>query len=263
MLSLTLALALPLLLPFQRADEPQKGPTPEQVKASVARLEAALEKEEPEQIAAALQAAAPVPHPDVVKLLAKRGLGHGSREVQRAAIESLGRLEHSDALASLHKHAKRKRKQLRDDLELYVPLLQAIARHGDESSISVLTKDLFINTDRTVIRARVLGLARIRSKKAVEAILDLMKKAGRNKVQPFMNDFQLALAVLTHVDQGTSQDLWLKWWNANKKTFEVQERAPKLPEAMQTRWDRYWGERPKYERQKRRGRRGNDPEDDK
>lgn len=259
---LSLTLALPLLLPIFQDDKPT-GPTEKQVEASIASLESAFEKKEDEQIATALQAVTPVSHEDVIKVVTKRCLGHRHRDIQRAGVEMLGQLKHADAMEALHKFAKSKRKQLKDDTELYVVLLQAIAKHEHVSSIPVLTKDLFGVPDRMVIRARVLGLGRIRSEESVESLFGLMKKAGRNKIQPYMNDFQLALAVLTHTDQGTSQDLWLKWWNDNRKKYELPDGVPKLPAEMQNRWNRYWGERREYERQKRRGRRGDDPEDDK
>ena len=42
----------------------------------------------------------------------------------------------------------------------------------------------------------------------------------------------------------------------------VAEKTPKLPEQMQRRWDRFWGNEQRYERTKKRGERGNDPETD-
>ena len=261
MLSLTLALPLLFAAPQDDAGK-DAGPSKEAVAAAVERLAAAFDKEKPEEVAAALQAAAPVPHADVVALLEKRGLSHPHPDVLRATFEALGNLPGEAALEALHGHAKRNRKALRKNPELYVPLLQAIARHADPSSIDVLTRDLFGVPSREVIRARVLGLGRIRSARSVEELIGLMKKAGRNRVQPYMEDFRLALVILTHVDKGTSQDAWLAWWNASKKGYELPEGTPKLPERMQTRWDRYWGEPRRYQRQKRRGERGNDPEDD-
>ena len=144
-----------------------------------------------------------------------------------------------------------------------MPLLKAIALHEDESSIEVLVDDALSKTiEREVVQARVLGLARIRTNESLEELFDIMRKVDRRKVQQRMKDIRLALVVLTHVDQGNDQDRWTAWWNDNKKTFEVPKVEPKLPRELGSRWSNYWGEQRQYDRQKRRGDRGDDPEDD-
>ncbi len=60
-----------------------------------------------------------------------------------------------------------------------------------------------------------------------------MRVAGRENVQNNMGHFRTALMVLTGVDKGTSQDLWIEWWNGIR-----------------------------YDRGKKRGDRGQDPEKD-
>lgn len=255
---LTLALALPL-----PQDDKAKGPSAEQVKACIAALEAAFEQDTPDEITTALQGVSLVDHEDVVEVFEDEGLRHKDPGVRRAVTQALGMLRHGDALEALHKHYKRNKKKLSDDPEQFVPLLKAIALHQDESSIQVLVDDaLSKSVEREVVQARVLGLARIRTNESLAELFDLMRKVDRRKVQNRMNDIRLALVVLTHVDQGTSQDRWIAWWNDNKKTFEVPKVVPKLPRELGNRWGNYWGEQRQYDRQKRRGDRGDDPEED-
>lgn len=260
-LTLTLALAAPLLaLPPQ--DPELEGPPPERVKSAVAALEEAFDQDEIGPRISAIQGASDVPAKEVVAALAKLGLRSKQREVKAAAVGALGLMREPSALEELHSLAKRDKRKLRKDYELYATLLQSIARHGDASSIPILTKDFFGVRDRAVIRARILGLGNIRDVAAIEELFSLMKSADRKYVQPYMNDFNLSLVVLIGVEQGRSQDLWLKWWNDHKKTLTVLEKPPKLPQALARRWDGYWGNPRTYDRQKRRGDRGDDTDDD-
>ena len=264
MLTLTL-LTLPLSLslpPLQDPDQEKPGPTKEQVEAALEQLDTAFSKKEATEVYTALQSVQLVTHPDVIEVFVDTGLRHKHADVRRASIEALGSLRHEHALVGLHKHYKRKKKTLTKDAEQFIPLLKAIALHEDESSVQILTDDIFSVRSPEVVKARILGLGKIRSQDSVEEIFDLMKKVDRRKVQPRMQDIRLALIVLTHVDQGTSQDMWLGWWNDNKKTFKLPKESPKLPKELANRWGRYWGEQRQYERQKRRGERGDDPEDD-
>lgn len=246
----------------QEDDEAKKkpAPTPEEIERSLAALKEAFEQETPDQIAGAIQTWKAVPAEAIVEELVDVGLAHEAQPVVLATIEALGYLEHEAALEALHKYLKRNAKRMRDreDAPKLAPTLLAIGRHGNEESIDLLIDDIFLEPKREVVRARLMGLANIRVKRSVEELCDLMRKIDRRKVQPYANDFRLALVVLTGVDRGTDLDRWVQWWNDNKKTYEVLEKAPQMPEELQTRWDRYWGLQRQYQRQKRRGERGDD-----
>lgn len=256
---LALTLALPLTVP---QDEDPKGPSREEVEATVQKLEAAFGKKEVEEISTALQSVRLVTHPDVIEVFVDEGLAHRNGDIRRASIEALGSLRHAESLAALHKHYKRKKKALAKEPQQLTVLLKAIALHGDLTSIDLLADDVFSSRSPEVIKARILSLGKIRSAESVKQIFDLMKKVDRRKVQPRMQDIRVALVVLTHVDQGTSQDRWLSWWNENKKAYELPAQTPKLPKDLANSWGRYWGYQRQYDRQKRRDDRGNDPEDD-
>ena len=105
----------------------------------------------------------------------------------------------------------------------------------------MLTDDLFSQRSHAAIQARIYGLGNIRSEKAVQGIYDLMGKVGYRKLDPYMRDIRLALVRLTGEDNGPSVQLWLDWWQDNKKTFRVAPEAKFADEDDARRWNKYWG----------------------
>jgi hypothetical protein len=85
-----------------------------------------------------------------------------------------------------------------------------------------------------------------------------MRLVGKGQLAGRMGDFRMALMRLTGVDKGKSRDAWVAWWNDNKKKLELPKEAPRLPEAMQRRWDVYWGEPHERSRDTKREDRGGD-----
>ncbi|MCZ6599095.1 MAG: hypothetical protein O7B99_15765, partial [Planctomycetota bacterium] len=156
----------------------------------------------------------------------------------------------------------KKNKTIIKDVDLFAALLRAIAQHRSPSSIDVLSDNPFKAANYKTIKARVLGLGYIRDERSVEALFGMLNKIGPLQGQGVMQEFRIALMVLTGEDQGESRQLWIRWWNENKKTFEVPEKAPRLPEKVQERWDYYWGIYHKKDRGEKREDRGDDPEDD-
>ena len=264
MLTLLLAASLTLPLPAQDdAHAKQQGPSQKAIEATLASLEVAFKKSgTTEARLSAIEGATRVVDAAVIDAVARRGLRSTDVEVRRAAIDAMGWMRHPRALKELHGYAKKKRKQLTKDWESHVALLKAIGRHGDPSSIPVLTEKIFASPHNAVIRARILALGNIRSTESVEELMSLLKVTSRQRVAPQMPTFRTSLMILTGVDQGLSQQLWMRWWNDNKKKLEVAQKPHQLPEEMQRGWDRYWGNPRRYERSKKRGERGQDPEKD-
>jgi HEAT repeat protein len=247
MLSL-LAACLLALAPLQ-----EPPPDAKAVEKAVVELETAFTKGKTPERIAAIENAATLADPAVIARIA-RGLKDADATVQAAAIEALRYLRHADALEALHELAKRDKK-LQKDPEQYAKLLKAIGQHGSPSSIPVLAEG-GLTPDANLTRARLLALANIRDKAALEQLMTLMHAAGRDKVDEHMQAFQLALIRLTGADHGTSQDAWTAWWNEHKKTFEVSAEPPLLTKPMQMRWDDFWGTYTARERAKKRGERG-------
>jgi len=240
-------------------DDVPKGPTKEEVANAVQALKVGLAQEETSERIAALDASAQVVHPDVVKAIAA-ALTDTSTDVRDFTLDLLGRIDDPSALSTLHAYAKKHRRTLPDDPDHYILVLKSVARHGDPSSIELLTDKLFEAEHHLLIRARIYGLANIRDKRSVDALFDLMTKADRRKVTPHIGEFQLAFNVLLGVDVGRNQDRWMGWWNDNKKTYTLPEAAPKLPDEALATWQKFWGLERTYSRNKKRGERGQDPE---
>jgi hypothetical protein len=231
---------LALLLAFAPlVQEPPKpvAPDAELVKAAVTALKEAFAKPEAGAKLRAIELGAPLPDGDVVGLIAK-GLSDKDASVQAAAIEALRFNEHKKSLDALE--ARAKLKAAKEDLPIYATLLRAIGQHGNASSIEILTDNPWSTPDAQVIKAKIMGLSRIRTKEALKALTDLMEIAGVKKIEPFMQDFRLSLWALTGADQGTSRDLWLRWYRENKDKLKIAPTPATEPKELAKRWERYW-----------------------
>ena len=232
--------------PFlSNAAQDQAKPDPKRVEAAVDEITTALKeaKSSDERIAAIRK------NQDVVdaKVVAaiERGFKDKDPGVQAAAVDALGRMPHPEALEALHKLYKSDKERLKDDEKLLPLVFKAIGRHGSEKSIDILSDDLFSQRTFPAIQARVLALGNIRSKKSLEALIDMMNKAGPRQVNDYMNLFRQSLLRLSGEDQGPDSAMWQKWWRDNKDKFEVSKEVPKLPEIAETAWNEYWGIEPK------------------
>jgi hypothetical protein len=249
-LTATLLLAPP---PQEQKVDP---PDPKRVEQAVTELEQAFKKGDAEARTAAIARNAEVLDADVVAWI-ERGLRDKTDAVRQGAIEALRYMDHPDALEALESTYRRDRK-LRKDPEAFAALLRAIGQHGSPSSIELLADDVWSVQDQGVVRARLYSLGHIRDPRSVRALLGEMKAAGRQRIQPHMEDFRLALMVLTGADQGASQDLWIKWWNDHKDGLEVAPEEPALPKRQAQSWAYYWGRGRVDERPRKRTGRGQD-----
>jgi len=239
----------------------EEGPTPAQVAEARGALDAALRSGALGELLAALEAAQRVPHPEVVKRVA-RALRDERKEVQLAALASLRWSSHPDALAALTQAQEERR--WKDDRELLLASLRAIGQHGDPRSVGLLARDPFEPHDHAIWRARIFGLARIGTEPALEALLGILgaTTTGRppeRRVAPLMPEMRTALVLLTGVDLGLSPELWEDWWRTNRKRYRPPQEPPLLPRDLRERWDEFWGLPPFYERERRREDRGREP----
>jgi len=230
-------------------------PDPEKVKARDERLEVAFDEGEVEDRVAALEDSTGLADAAVIEWQA-RGLADKEPTIRDAGLQALRRTFHPQALEALTKFYKRKKKQLREDEELCARFVQAIAQHGNAESLPLLSENPFGTLSGPIVKAHILGLGNIRTKESAEALVDLMRAAGRNRIQNYMGDFRMSLMRLTGVDQGNSQDAWTRWWNDHHKDLEIAAEPPLLPREWQRRWDAYWGNERRYDRPPERGGRG-------
>lgn len=252
-----LPLILALLLAGPSVQDPQ-GPAPpseELVERTLEALERAFGREgELADRVEALRAAAGVGDARVVKAVA-RGLVSSEPEVQKAALESLRFQRHPDALEALHACYRRDRKLVKDP-ERAPLLFRAIGEHAAEESIEVLADDLYSIPDEAIATARILALANIRTAESAEELMDLMNRAGRQRLQALMPSFRLALVRLTGADGGTTLEGWQRWWNEVDGEPVVAPEPPRMRPEDLVRWDRFWGRETPERRATRRGRRG-------
>jgi hypothetical protein len=240
-------------------EDPKPGatkppPSSEQVKAAVTAIETALRGVDPAKKIEAIKVHSAVVDAQVIEAVSK-GLREKEADVKLAAIEALRFTAHPDACKALE-HWMRAERTLKDAPQIYAAALKGLGQHGSKDSIALLVEDLWGAQDQSVIQARILGLGRIRDRAAVEKLIDLIKSAGPRKTDPFMDDFRLALMVLTGVDQGKSQELWQRWWQDHKDKFQLPKTEPELSKIDAYRWKNYWGEQMGAARGERRGERG-------
>ena len=234
----------------------QDAPTEAQVEATLEALEAAYRAKADGPKSNALLRARDVVAPRVIDKVAE-GLRFESVEVRTSVLEALRWMDHPDALQALHRIYKSKRDVRRHE-QLNGVLLRAIGQHGDPSSVDVLAEDGGEAPGSDATRARILGLGKIRDKRALEALMKRLKRGKPARIRSRMDDYRLSLVVLTGVDRGSKPEAWSSWWNKNKKDFRVAPELPEVPRASLARWQEYWGIERTYGRVGRREDRGGD-----
>jgi HEAT repeat protein len=230
--------------PFERVEKP----SPEVVKDAVKELQEAFKNGTSQERSLAIEKNAGIVDEDVIHEIA-RGLRDSDRSVRLTAIEMLGWMKDKHALQQLHRMFNRERNLYKDD-EVYSELLKAIGRAGDPSSVDVLTEDIFKGgLSYAAGRARILGMANIRTQDSVEEMFKAMRLGGnapnRKNVEArprFAEDMRLALCIATGADEGTDKDAWFTWWSKNKGTFKISPKRPPIAPELEARWEAYWGE---------------------
>jgi hypothetical protein len=253
------ALLLAALAPFVQQDGQTKGPDPARVAEVRLALEEAFRSGDEARIREALEATRSLPEGGLVKLVA-RGLADPRKDVRLATLMTLRWIEHKAALECLER-AWEERKRWKDP-ELDLAVLRGIGQHASPSSVALLARDPFDPSDHACWRARIFGLARIRSRPALEALFTLLgatSGAGVRRVQPLMADVRVALILMTSVDQGLAPERWERWWRENKKDFRIAPEEPLLPAELREPWDRFWGLSTPQGHERRREDRGREP----
>lgn len=243
-----------LLLVATAAQDEERSADPAVVAKVVGELENALRTGTADEKKRALDRAGSVEDAAVVAAI-EAGLLDPEPEVVGAALEALRWMEHPAALDALHR-ACRKNRGIKKNAQLLALTLKAIGQHADPSSIGLLAEKPFESKDYDVIRARLLGLGRIRARESVETLLGIMRRASAREVERYMSELRLSLMVLTGTDQGPAAEAWQRWWKVTGKDFEVSPERSRLPRPDLERWIRYWGLDESYGRARRREDRG-------
>jgi hypothetical protein len=240
-LLLTLALLAAPLVP----QDPGAPPDPALVEATAKEVRKALAAGATAERVAAVEQASAVVAPEVIEQIA-RGLRQDEAQVQLAVLRALRFMDHPDALAELEQ-AYEQRRELHERPELYEELVKGIAAHGSPDSVGLLIDFSLRHLTRPVMRARILGLGRVRDAAALDALFAVMDKLGSEASRPYLDDLRLALMALVGPQPGVeSPDEWRRWWRAHRSGLEVAATPPELPVQAARFWRTYW-ERPARE----------------
>ena len=167
--------------------------------------------------------------------------------VRAAAVEALvlrqtaaDRRKAALALAARLKPLE-KREEDADELSKVVQALHDLAQ---EASMKALL-DMDFDEERALVRERLMAVANVPSKEAVDRILQAGSR-GRRGQQGRRATAVAALRYATQEDVGGGIDEWRAWWNDNKATFDPVKAAEKRAAA------RTAGDEKRRERENRR-----------
>lgn len=198
---------------------------PKLAKAAAKEFEGQYSKlSDPEKIAA-MKNLALLDHDLAALSIARKGLVDKSLTVREKTAALLGRMGRRNVVALLVKAMKPNE----ENLDVYVAVVAALGHIGDPKAISPLTKDFWGFKERSAAieagQAKLAALGRIRSKKSVDALIDLLYKFGRGRqgTGRLVADGVRALAALTGQDFGQERDEWKDWWKKNKAKFKLEE----------------------------------------
>lgn len=230
--------------PFVRVESPSNG----QVEEAVEAIGRAFKSKDEGAKIEAIESYAGLIDDRVVRAMA-RGLRDRSERVQIQTADMLGWQKHPEGLKQLHRFYRRK-SDIHKHERVYSHTLKAIGRHGDESSIKVLSKSPFKGLTLASGEARIYGLGNIRHKDAVEAIIKGMRLSGeggrRRGWNPdairFLAAFRVNLASLTGADEGLSREGWQHWYRKNKKNLAVTQQRSQMKGDLVAMWEEYWNE---------------------
>jgi HEAT repeat protein len=237
---LSATLSLLLLVPAPQA---QTGPSPEAIAAYRKELEAALEPGvDPKVWQKKILISRDYQDSSVIAVLDAKALRHEDRNLRDTAVNALGHMRHPDARKVLVAMFARDEKELEKEPPRYANLVRAIARNGDASVIPLLVKDVFQSGDRNLVQARILGLGNVRAKESVDELIQLMRSAPRPRVADVMLEMRTALFMLTGVDKGTDQELWINWYGDAKNSLTIAPEPPvQCPQEVRRCWTTFWG----------------------
>jgi hypothetical protein len=169
---------------------------------------------------------------------------------------------HPKSREALLSHGKRDRKMMVKEEEYHVAWIKAVGRQQDEEALEALTHQLFSYPTSAVIQARIFAIANIRSVESVGSLIQLMTVTDVRRINNHMPNLQTALIRLTSIDNGQDVQGWTAWWRKSKRNYKLPKQPPIMKKKMQARWDRFWGNPRTYERNAKRSKRGQDPEED-
>ena len=202
------------------------GTDPAAIKALAADFEKRYGKLSSSEKIDAMKELAATCHEIAAKAIAAKGLADRDAAVRAEAAKCLGAM----GCRNVVPHLTRAMKTNSKDTEVFLALVDALGEIGDPRAIPSLADDFWGWKDRTLAvrtgRAKIGALGRIRSKKAVDALMDLLYKFGRGRhgsLGGLLADVDRSLGKLTGQSFGKDRQAWKDWWRKNKARFKLEE----------------------------------------
>jgi len=162
-------------------------------------------------------------HNLAAKSIIKKGLKDKDLSVREEAANHLGHMGCRSVVKTIANELKKNDK----NIKVYAALIAALGNIGDPKAVPYLASDLWNQKEptlrRQMARAKIDALGDIRSKKSVEALIDLMYKGGQGAMRSLMGPISQSLQRLTGQDFGSDRDGWKTWWKKNKSKFKLEE----------------------------------------
>lgn len=268
-LLLALTLGLVPAVAFAEDGAADAAPSAEAEPRATATAESVLEglaSEDARVRLAACETARDVAGSKVVAGLVK-ALGDKADTVRVAAIGALGARTEADdkkaAAAGLNKRlaAWAKSAESRPELDAALDALHDLAQ---VSSVKPLMDGIDLKTDADEAEARLMAVANVPDKEAIEALIKFRGKGRRRGSNGQQQLAHKALLYATGAKVQNDPDAWRAWWKEREKSFDFQAAADLRAETAQKRADREERKRERDEKKggKRKDRDGGDEKDD-
>ncbi len=155
--------------------------------------------------------------------IAKKGLKDRDPVVREDAAKFLGRMKCRNTVPPLIKAMKPNERTQR----VYFAIIAALGSIGDPKAVPALSKGFWNQKDPglgiTMARAKIDALGMIRSKKSVEALIDMMYVAGNTAIGLLARNLNKSLNGLTGQQFGRDRGAWKDWWKKNRSKFKLEE----------------------------------------
>jgi HEAT repeat protein len=113
------------------------------------------------------------------------------------------------------------------NVDVYLAVIKALGDLGDPRAIPSLSKNFWNQKDIAVgiraAQAKITALGYIRSKKSVDALIDMLYVADPLSMMSVAAHLQASLKRLTGEDFGWDRDRWRDWWKKSERKFKLEE----------------------------------------
>jgi len=155
--------------------------------------------------------------------IAKKVLKDKEINLRAEGAMILGRMGCRKAVPHLIKALKANERELK----VYEALIKALGDLGDPKAVPALSGDFWNQREGAVgikvAQLKIDALGRIRSKKSIDALIDMLYKGEQGVMNRLAPNFVKSLRKLTGQEIGWDRGRWKDWWKKNKGRFKFDE----------------------------------------